>query len=128
MVLLRALTAAILAFAGLVNTQSSTGNSVLVVLDKELKKESFSAFFGGLESAFRIALLPAVLLLTERNSQSAGMNLRSANQALLHPSWLHTMYRNSAMSSSSRRLRNVCHSPSTSPLQSSSLPLLDIGM
>ena len=56
MVLLRALTTAILAFAGLVNTQSSTGDNVLVVLDKDLKKESFSAFFGGLESAFFVML------------------------------------------------------------------------
>jgi hypothetical protein len=66
MVLLRALTAAILiTFAGLVNAQSSTGNSVLVVLDKDRKKETFSAFFGGLESAFSVIALhrPAVFVL-----------------------------------------------------------------
>jgi hypothetical protein len=57
MVLLRALTTAILAFAGLVNGQSSTGNSALVVLDKDLKKESFSVFFGGLESAFSLSYM-----------------------------------------------------------------------
>ena len=56
MILLRALTTAILACAGLVNAQSSTGNSVLVVLDDDLKKESFSAFFGGLESLFFVVL------------------------------------------------------------------------
>jgi len=60
MVLLRALTTAILALAGLVNAQSSTGNSVLIVLDKDLKKESFSAFFGGLESAFSVSYMASV--------------------------------------------------------------------
>jgi hypothetical protein len=57
MVLLRALTAVLLAFAGAVHAQSSTGNSVLVVLDGDLKKGSFSTFFSGLESALRFAVL-----------------------------------------------------------------------
>jgi hypothetical protein len=57
MVFLRAITTVILAgLAGLVSAQSSTGNSVLVVLDKDLKKASFSTFFGGLESTFRSIL------------------------------------------------------------------------
>lgn len=65
MVLLRALTTAILAFAGLVHTQSSTGNSVLVVLDEDLKKESFSAFFGGLESLFSFLSTASAAALTK---------------------------------------------------------------
>ena len=63
MVLLRALAAANLAFAGLTSTvtaQSSTGDRVLVVLHNDLKKDSFSAFFGGLESA--LALWPVCAL------------------------------------------------------------------
>ena len=65
MVLLRALTTAALAFAGLVNAQSSTGNSVLVVLDNDLKKESFSAFFGGLESLFLLSFIASAAALTK---------------------------------------------------------------
>ena len=35
--------------------KSSTGNSVLVVLQPDLKRNSFSTFFNNLESEFRIA-------------------------------------------------------------------------
>ena len=80
MVLLRALTTAILAFAGLVNSQSSTGDNVLVVLDKDLKKESFSAFFGGLESAFfRDARMASGAVLTKFAERGYELTFREPN-------------------------------------------------
>ena len=40
----------LLGFAALAQGRSSTGNSVLVVLQPSLKREDFSIFFGDLES------------------------------------------------------------------------------
>ena len=53
---LRKLLLPVLAVASLALAQSSTGNSVLVLLDPSLKKENFSIFFGDLEST--LFLLP----------------------------------------------------------------------
>lgn len=36
-------------FFGLLHAKSSTGDSVLVLLDSKLDKDDFSLFFGGLE-------------------------------------------------------------------------------
>jgi oligosaccharyltransferase complex subunit beta len=41
---------ALLAFARLSFATSSSGDSVLVLLDASLEKENYSIFFGGLES------------------------------------------------------------------------------
>lgn len=38
-------------FVGLLQAKSSTGDSVLVVLDNKLNRADYSLFFGGLESA-----------------------------------------------------------------------------
>lgn len=46
-------------FLSLINlgyTKSATGDSVLVVLEKGLKKENFSTFFSGLEGLFTYSL------------------------------------------------------------------------
>ena len=39
------------AFVGLLQAKSSTGDSVLVILDNKLNRADYSLFFGGLESA-----------------------------------------------------------------------------
>lgn len=39
------------AFVGLLQAKSSTGDSVLVVLDDKLNRSDYSLFFGDLESA-----------------------------------------------------------------------------
>lgn len=38
------------AFVGLLHAKSSTGDSVLVILDNKLDRSDYSLFFGGLES------------------------------------------------------------------------------
>ena len=48
--LLRKLLLPVLALASFALARSSTGDSVLVLLDPSLKKENFSIFFGDLES------------------------------------------------------------------------------
>jgi len=40
------------AFVGLLQAKSSTGDSVLVILDNKLNRSDYSLFFGGLEGAF----------------------------------------------------------------------------
>lgn len=50
MVALWGLLAHLVALAALVTAKSSTGDSVLVVLEPSLKREDYSTFFGGLES------------------------------------------------------------------------------
>ncbi len=47
---LRQLLLTVLALASLALARSSTGDSVLILLDPSLKKEDFSVFFGDLES------------------------------------------------------------------------------
>ena len=41
------------AFVGLLQAKSSTGDSVLVILDNKLNRADYSLFFGGLESTCR---------------------------------------------------------------------------
>ena len=48
---LRTLLLPLLALTSLALARSSTGDSVLILLDPSLKKENFSIFFGDLESA-----------------------------------------------------------------------------
>lgn len=48
---LRKLAAAVVLLASLAFAKSSTGDTVLVLLDPSLKKENFSIFLGDLESA-----------------------------------------------------------------------------
>ena len=48
---LRTLLFPLLALTSFVLARSSTGDSVLVLLDPSLKRENFSIFFGDLESA-----------------------------------------------------------------------------
>lgn len=53
MVALWGLLAHLVALAAMVSAKSSTGDSVLVVLEPSLKREDYSMFFGGLESTWR---------------------------------------------------------------------------
>ena len=40
------------AFVGLLQAKSSTGDSVLVILDSKLNRSDYSLFFGGLEGVY----------------------------------------------------------------------------
>ena len=53
---LRQLLLPVLALAGLALARSSSGDSVLVLLDPSLKREDFSVFFGDLESTYQSSL------------------------------------------------------------------------
>ena len=60
---LRKLLLPVLALASLALARSSTGDSVLVVLDPSLKKDNFSIFFGDLESTCRHPKPPELSLI-----------------------------------------------------------------
>ena len=60
--LLRKLLLPVLALASLALARSSTGDSILVLLDPSLKKENFSVFFGDLESAHTFQMSPRLRL------------------------------------------------------------------
>jgi hypothetical protein len=64
--------------AGLVNAKSSSGDSVLVVLESSLPKEDYSIFFRGLEGAF--FGVTCVLIGNYNDVQSVDMTLHSARQ------------------------------------------------
>lgn len=61
------------AFVGLLHAKSSTGDSVLVILDNKLNRSDYSLFFDGLEGTYESCLL----FLFNLSSQSKGIVLPS---------------------------------------------------
>lgn len=45
------------AFVGLLHAKSSTGDSVLVILDNKLNRSDYSLFFDGLEGTLELVLI-----------------------------------------------------------------------
>ena len=92
------------AFVGLLQAKSSTGDSVLVILDNKLNRADYSLFFGGLESTYGQEF---VLGLSNSLSQSKDIVLPSVRRetALLRSS---TTRQTSAMLSSLHRIQKVC--------------------
>ncbi len=98
--------AQVAAFASLAWAKSSTGDSVLVVLEKDLQREQFSTFFSGLEGAlFAVAVVVDDALTTFMKNEDTNSLSESQRRRVL--SFSTQVFLNSRTSFFSRQQQNV---------------------